>query len=161
MSELPRADNRCPLCKSDRVYEYVSADALAEEAQLRARFVDDRFAYKPDAAERMDLTEFMHGGPGRLLTCRACGIARRDEDDAAHYADDVYDESLVQHLYPRYLEAFRRRARRMERWLPPRARIVEAGCHYGAFLQAAEERNWQPLGLDVGERLRFLWMWTQ
>jgi hypothetical protein len=99
----------------------------------------------------MDLTEFMHGGPARLLSCTRCGLVLRDEASAAHYQDDLYDPDLMQHLYPRYLAAFERKERLYRPLLPPGAPVLEVGSHLGAFLESAEGWGWRPTGLDVGE----------
>jgi SAM-dependent methyltransferase len=99
----------------------------------------------------MDLTEFMHGDPDPLLACATCGLAIRDESRGASYATDSYDSDLVQHIYPRYLEAFREKRTKYGDYLPPHAEAIELGSHLGAFLEAAEERNWRPTGLDIGE----------
>ncbi len=98
----------------------------------------------------MDLTTFMHGGPGRLLTCQICGLAVRDESREGSYESDFYDTDLLEHLYPRYLEAFREKRDRYRGLLPFRAEVVELGSHLGAFLQAAEEWDWRPTGIDIG-----------
>lgn len=99
----------------------------------------------------MDLTEFMHGGPGRLLACANCGLLMREEGGAAHYDHDVYDPDLMQHLYPRYARAFRGKGNNYRHLLPPRADVIELGSHLGAFLEVAEDWGWRPTGLDIGE----------
>ena len=57
----------------------------------------------------------------------------------------------MEHLYPRYLEAFRAKSRPYRDLLRPGARILEVGSHYGAFLQAAKEWGWEAIGVDVGK----------
>lgn len=98
----------------------------------------------------MDLTRFMHGQPERLAYCRVCGTIMRDERRTATYATDVYDPQLLDYLFPRYLQAFREKSHYRE-LLSPRAEVVELGSHIGAFLTAAEEWNWRPTGIDIGE----------
>jgi len=92
---------------------------------------------------------FMHGGPGRLLSCPTCGLLTRDEDATARYEADVYDRELMSYLYPRYLQAFAEKT-----WYKPllgdHAEILEVGSHLGAFLQTAEQWGWRPIGLDIG-----------
>ncbi len=99
----------------------------------------------------MDLTDFMHGDPAPLLSCALCGIGVRDEPERASYESDVYDSNLMKHLYPRYLRAFRQKEPHFRELLRPRAEVLEVGSHLGAFLQAAEEWEWRPTGLDVGQ----------
>jgi hypothetical protein len=143
--------NICPACGGAQFQQRQSAAEIARDIDLRSAFIDDMLDHRPEPAERMDLTDFMHGGPGRLLSCTRCGLIIRDEGTTAHYEDDVYDPDLLQHLYPRYLTAFRRKEAKYRDLLPPGAAVVEIGSHLGAFLETAEEWDWQPIGLDVGE----------
>jgi SAM-dependent methyltransferase len=74
----------------------------------------------------------------------------RDESREGSYEADLYDSDLLEHLYPRYLDAFREKRNRYRDLLPFRAEVVELGSHLGAFLQAAEEWSWRPTGVDIG-----------
>jgi SAM-dependent methyltransferase len=141
----------CPACGSHNFVETQNRHEIDRENQIRDTFVYERLDHRPDSVELMDLTEFMHGGPARLLSCRRCGLVLRDEAVSPHYEDDLYDPDLLTHLYPRYLNAFRRKERPYRTLLEPGAQVLEVGSHLGAFLQTAEEWNWQPIGLDVGE----------
>ena len=139
----------CPVCGNDRFGVEVPAGQLSRESDLRASFVSERLDHKPEESELMDLTRFMHGGSGRLLSCPSCGLLDREEEKAAHYEADVYDPELLRYLYPRYLQAFKEKAA-YRSLLPNRAEILEVGSHLGAFLQTAEEWGWRPTGLDIG-----------
>lgn len=142
---------RCAICGGLSVVVVLTKDQVAREIDFRSEFVMDRFHYAPSKEELMDLTEFMHGGEGRLLRCLRCGVVSRQEPAPAHYENDIYDSGLVQQLYPRYLEAFREKRALYEGLLRPRAEVLEPGSHYGAFLQTAEEWHWRPIGVDIGE----------
>ncbi len=98
----------------------------------------------------MDLTQFMHGSPAAVVMCTKCGTLRRCDQEPANYESDRYDPALMRHLYPRYLRAFERKRPHYEPLLPPRAEILEIGSHVGAFLEAAEDWGWKPIGLDIG-----------
>jgi len=128
-----------------------SSSRLEQERHRREAFVRRRLGHDPDSLESMDLTRFMHGGPGRLLRCRVCGLGLREEDEEAKYQADRYDTELMRHLYPRYLQAFRKKRSGYRPLLRPGAEVLEVGSHLGAFLQTAEEWGWRPTGLDVGE----------
>jgi SAM-dependent methyltransferase len=54
-------------------------------------------------------------------------------------------------VYPRYVQAFRNKEKAYRELLRPNADVVELGPHLGAFLQVAEEWNWNPIGIDVGK----------
>ncbi|HVV45208.1 MAG TPA: methyltransferase domain-containing protein [Bryobacteraceae bacterium] len=111
----------------------------------------ERLGHRAEDPENMDLTKFMHGGPGRLLRCSCCGLLSRDEETRAHYEDDQYDSALMKHLYPRYVRAFERKREMYQPLLRNNAEVLEVGSHLGAFLQTAEEWGWRPTGLDIGE----------
>jgi SAM-dependent methyltransferase len=70
--------------------------------------------------------------------------------DQDSYAEDPYDLDLVDELYPRYVDAFRRKKMSYADILRPGADVVEIGSHFGAFLQTASEWNWNPIGFDIG-----------
>jgi SAM-dependent methyltransferase len=141
----------CPACGGTVLAPRFSPRQIGKEIELRESFVRERFDYRPEPAELMDLTEFMHGGMGRLLACARCGLTVRDEATRAHYEDDLYDLELLDHLYPRYRKAFQRKETQYRPLLPPRADVVEIASHLGAFLETAEEWDWRPTGLDIGE----------
>jgi len=98
----------------------------------------------------MDLTGFMHGDEGSLEKCTECGVTVRSEERAAQYENDTYDHELLEVLYPRYRDAFRRKERGYKCLLRPRAEVLEVGSHLGAFLEVGEEWGWHPTGVDVG-----------
>jgi len=139
----------CAVCGDAGFSVEVPAGQLSRESDLRASFVGERLDHKPDESELMDLTRFMHGGSGRLLSCPSCGLLSREDEGPAHYETDVYDPELLHHLYPRYVQAFEEKAG-YKALLPNRAEILEVGSHLGAFLQTAEEWGWRPTGLDIG-----------
>jgi hypothetical protein len=140
----------CPVCEREIGPVDSSAARIERETEIRESFVTERLGYRAKAPENMDLTKFMHGGPGRLLRCRCCGLLSRDEGKRAHYQDDRYDPALMKHLYPRYVRAFARKRELYRPLLRNNAEVVEVGSHLGAFLQTAEEWGWRPTGLDIG-----------
>jgi SAM-dependent methyltransferase len=131
----------------------VAAAALRREVEERNRFVASRLRRRAPRAELKDLTDFMHDGDAAISRCTRCGTLLRLEADTRatdSYAADPNDPGVMQHLYPRYVESFRNKAPAYRDRLPPHASVVEIGPHLGGFLQAAEEWNWRPAGLDVG-----------
>jgi 2-polyprenyl-3-methyl-5-hydroxy-6-metoxy-1,4-benzoquinol methylase len=123
---------------------------MERESEIRESFVTERMGHRAEDPESMDLTKFMHGGPGRLLRCSCCGLLSRDEETRAHYEDDLYDPALMRHLYPRYVRAFEQKRALYRPLLRANAEVIEVGSHLGAFLQTAEEWGWRPTGLDIG-----------
>ncbi len=105
-------------------------------------------------AELKDLTDFMHDGDARMLACARCGLLLRDEEQTratASYEADPNDPGVMQHVYRRYVTSFRNKAPAYRDQLRPHASVVELGPHLGGFLQAAEEWDWCPIGLDIGK----------
>lgn len=142
-------DRKCDICGGPLEVDR-SAERLAWEAHTREEFVTRRLGHRPEELEAMDLTRFMHGEPARLLVCRHCGLLVREEPGRAEYESDLYDPVLMNHLYPRYLRAFEEKKRSYKKLLRPGAEVVELGSHLGAFLEAAENWGWRPVGLDIG-----------
>lgn len=143
----------CPVCGGGNLMAAVSTAALSREVWQRNQYVAAWLHRKPEPAEAKDLSDFMHGGPARLLRCGACGFTVRDESEVratGSYEEDPNDPDLMQHVLPRYVEAFRNKAGAYRDRLAPRASVVELGSHLGGFLQVAEEWNWRVTGLDIG-----------
>ncbi len=143
-------ENTCPVCGTRGLSVEVPYRSILRENELREAFVVQRLGHQPEELEAMDLTRFMHGGPGRILRCRECGLLVRDEADQSHYEADMYDSALMSHLYPRYVRAFEQKRDQYQPLLRNRAAVLEIGSHLGAFLQAGEEWGWSPIGLDIG-----------
>jgi hypothetical protein len=146
--------NACPVCRGFQFSQVVNTAAIRREIRLRREFVQDRLRRKAQRSELKDLMDFMHGFPAPVERCERCGLLARGEQkvpEAHAYSDDPNDRDLMAHLYPSYLEAFRRKEATYRPLLPPHADVLEIGSHLGAFLQTAEEWNWNASALDVGE----------
>jgi hypothetical protein len=143
----------CPVCGSQVVSPLTRPTEIAHEFDLQKDFVYSRLHSNPAPEELKDLTDFMHDSASPLLRCASCGLLRRAEaqpENEDSYEADPNDPDVMEQVYPRYLEAFRRKTAAHCESLSPRADILELGPHLGAFLQAAEEWNLRPVGVDVG-----------
>ena len=143
----------CPACGGRDWRVAVPAAEIESEIHRRERFVYSRLQRHAGRAELKDLTDFMHGGPARLVACRSCGLIIRDEASVRavdSYKEDENDHDLMRQVYPRYSAAFRNKAKVLRDRLRPGASVLEIGSHLGAFLQVAEEWGWSAVGLDVG-----------
>jgi len=117
------------------------------------RFVSERLDTKPAPQECKDLTDFAHGKPATILECAQCALlirAEQQSDAVQQYADDPYDPKVMEHLFPRYVEAFRQKQQPYRSLLPCSAEVLEIGPHMGGFLEVAKEWGWHPVGIDVG-----------
>jgi SAM-dependent methyltransferase len=143
----------CPNCDNKTFATLIPEAAIRKETILRARFVAERIEAIPPRAERKDLTDFAHGRPANILECARCGLlvrAEEESNDLDKYANDQYDPGVMEHLFPRYAEAFRRKEQPYRSLLPSSAKILEVGSHFGAFLTVANEWGWKATGVDVG-----------
>lgn len=144
----------CPVCAGTNFSTLVPAEKLDAECRLRERFIKERLTRPASPDELKDLTDFFHQEKAAILACADCAllIRERQEDPPAEtYSEDEYDPSVMEHLYPRYLEAFRQKEDPYRALLATGARVLEIGSHYGAFLQTAQEWDWQAEGVDVGK----------
>jgi len=141
---------QCLVCGGTRFETLLDGADIAQEVRLRSRLADSQLGGHVEKVHRMDVTEFMYGDVSPIERCARCGVAVRARVGGSNYEGDVYDESLLRMLYPRYLGAFRERVRSVGEYLDSNADVVELGSHLGAFLEAAEEVGWRATGLDVG-----------
>jgi 2-polyprenyl-3-methyl-5-hydroxy-6-metoxy-1,4-benzoquinol methylase len=144
----------CPVCESREFVTAVTAARIEQEYRERERFVEERLVRSPEPDELKDLTDFFHQGKADIRACAGCGLLVRNEYEPAPartYSDDEYDTNVMEHLYPRYLGAFRAKAEPYRNLLRPGAHVLEVGSHYGAFLQTAGEWGWLATGVDVGK----------
>ena len=144
----------CPVCGAAAFSVLVEADKLAEECRVRERFIQQHLTRPASHSELKDLTEFFHQENADLLVCSTCALLVRDKHElppAQSYAQDEYDPTVMERLYPQYLASFRRKEVPYRSLLPPAARVLEIGSHYGAFLQTAREWGWCAEGIDIGQ----------
>jgi hypothetical protein len=131
----------------------VAAPAVQSENDERHDFVFSRLRRRASREELKDLTDFMHGDAVPIDVCTRCSLLVRGESQVlatASYEEDPNDPDLMAQVYPRYVEFFRNKREALAERLPPHASAIELGSHLGGFLQAAEEWNWRPVGLDIG-----------
>jgi SAM-dependent methyltransferase len=100
---------------------------------------------------------------GNVLRCGGCATLRRENLVAESDADRLYDDDA--YLDAPYFEAlkvgaprdrepylvYRRVLERLgERGLA--GRLLDVGCSYGAFLELAAERGWEPHGVELSAK---------
>ncbi len=146
--------NTCPVCGSTAFSTLVPLSKVQEECRIRDRFIRERLTRPASPAELKDLTDFFHNEKADILACTGCTLLLRHEHEpppAETYSEDNYDPRVMDRLYPKYLDGFRRKEKPFRSLLPSAARVVEIGSHYGAFLQTAQEWGWRAEGVDVGK----------
>jgi SAM-dependent methyltransferase len=141
----------CPSCRRDDLELLVSADAVAEEIELRRRFFAARIDGYVEAAQQKDRVDVAQNEPADVRVCRDCGIVVRGRGDAGRFQRDVYAPHVMEQMLRTYIDEFRAREPRVRPLLRDGARVVEVGSYVGGFLHVAAEWGWDALGLDVGE----------
>lgn len=144
----------CPVCSGDDFVTIASAERLELECRIREQFVAARLTRPANPDELKDLTDFFHTGKADVLGCRGCTLLVRrkhEQPPAQDYSQDEYDPRVMERLYPKYLDAFRKKANPYRALLPAQARVLEVGSHYGAFLETAAEWGWRAEGVDPGK----------
>lgn len=144
----------CPICSGTSFRPLASAGRLDEECRVRAAFVAQRLTHPVSPAETKDLTDFFHTEKAEIDECKTCSLLVRTEYErppAEDYSQDEYDPAVIDREYPEYVTEFRRKEIPYRDLLPPTARVLEVGSHYGAFVQVAAEWGWRAEGVDVGK----------
>jgi len=116
--------------------------------------VQRRLREPADSGELKDLTDFFHTENADICTCGNCGLLVRNEHEpppVRQYAEEEYDPEVMDHLFPRYVNAFRKKEDPYRGLLQEGARVLEIGSHYGAFLQVAKGWGWRAEGIDPGK----------
>ncbi len=96
----------------------------------------------------------------QIVRCQQCGFlfvspAPSRQELAAFYQNAAYYEGsrLGYAGYmadrARHEQLARARLQRIERLRPERGRILDVGCAAGFFLKVAQERGWQPQGVEI------------
>jgi 2-polyprenyl-3-methyl-5-hydroxy-6-metoxy-1,4-benzoquinol methylase len=99
---------------------------------------------------------------GEIVRCKGCGTVCRANVIAGEEAVRLYDDreyfdtpffDALKVGAPKDVEPFlvyRRVLDRLED-TAPKGRLLDVGCAYGAFLEVAAERGWDPHGVDLSE----------
>jgi 2-polyprenyl-3-methyl-5-hydroxy-6-metoxy-1,4-benzoquinol methylase len=91
----------------------------------------------------------------RVVVCRSCHLVylnpRPDEASLAHYYPEEYPPFAIPKGPLGFLTmAIRKRtARKVRRWLPPQARILEIGCATGDLMVPLREEGFEVAGIDI------------
>lgn len=89
----------------------------------------------------------LQAGPRQMARCRQCGLVYRTPrppgraTDAGNGAGASEDEWLAERRginFRRFLDG----------WTRPPGRLLDVGCGYGWFLQMAQARGWEVVGVD-------------
>jgi SAM-dependent methyltransferase len=140
---------KCPVCGESNFEVLAPQEQVERETEVREEFVLERVSADTTSGQMKDLTDFAHGPAARILICANCSLLLRDELDA-DYESDSYDRAAIEAVYPRYAEAFRNKEADYRHRLPPGAKVLEIGSHFGAFLDVAWKWGWDATGIDVG-----------
>ena len=122
--------NHCPVCSGTVFATVATPQRLEEERQIREKFVAQRLIRSAHPNELKDPTDFIHAEKAHLTECASCTLLVRKEHappPAQNYSKDDYDPTVMENLFPRYVDAFRKKEKPYRTLLPERARVVEVG----------------------------------
>lgn len=96
-----------------------------------------------------------------LGVCEHCEAVQVTDDLSAVNLQDYYGQEFFDEAYG-WLQAegrgrrkeyrkFNYRLEEIEKLKPDKGRILDVGCSFGFFLDAARQRGWSTAGLDIGE----------
>src|SRR3954451_16578796 len=111
----------CPVCAGTAFSVLVPSNKFDEECRYREQFVKERLKRPASSNELKDLMNFFHQGQADILACLECKLLVRDEHEmppAETYSEEEYDPSVMEHLYPQSLDAFRRKEQPYRALLP-------------------------------------------
>lgn len=162
LEDRQRIYTPCLLCGlSDFVIVAVPADIAAQQnylLQFHHRRLDDHLDAETRRTSLTDRVSFTHNYETFILACRTCGLICRNprprkEAVTEAYADDDYKRSHLQSEFQSQLAWARGKIPLIARHLAAlqSPRIIEVGSFVGGFLEAAQERGWNIVGIDPGE----------
>jgi SAM-dependent methyltransferase len=154
----PLIEVACAVCGGE------GHDILCASRELRAhreylrRFHHRRLKPDAPAGALADRAAFTHTEDADLVVCQTCGLLYRNPRPTAAaitraYAGDQYGRQRLESLFRAQLELYQPKARFLERWLRPGARVVEVGSFVGGFLAAGQVHGWEVCGVDPGEEV--------
>lgn len=90
-----------------------------------------------------------------IVACKGCGLRYvnprvRSQSLEETYAEDYYPPKKISRIQTDTMEwlQMRERLQELEKHLPTQGRLLDVGCGIGTFLHLADERGWQPHGID-------------
>ena len=96
--------------------------------------------------------------PLNIVRCNNCGLIYQNPQPEHNYINSLYSEDYYiggsKIANARYLEKRRiiskERLKIIERIKRP-GRILDIGCCFGTFLEAAKKRGWEPYGVEISQ----------
>jgi hypothetical protein len=95
-----------------------------------------------------------------LERCRTCSLVQVTDDLSAVHFEDLYDQAFFEEVYDWQHESrgkriadekFDDRLDDIEQLASGRGKMLEVGCAFGYFLDAARSRGWQTRGIEQAE----------
>lgn len=90
-----------------------------------------------------------------IVACKGCGLRYvnprvRSQSLEETYAEAYYPPKKISRIQTDTMEwlQMRERLQELEKHLPTQGRLLDVGCGIGTFLHLADERGWQPQGID-------------
>jgi SAM-dependent methyltransferase len=89
-----------------------------------------------------------------LVACRECGLLYRNPAERSFEVESIYERDcpsndLLRALHDTQRPAYDDQAKRLSRFLPRGATVLEVGSYVGAFLAAARDQGLNASGVDI------------
>lgn len=97
----------------------------------------------------------------KVVQCRHCGLQLVNPMPNKEFLDQLYRQDEEEHPYYQnyilertdrkksYNKQYHRRLNLLEKYSKGKGKLLDIGCGGGFFLKAAEERGWDPHGIDI------------
>lgn len=97
----------------------------------------------------------------KVVQCRYCGLQLVNPIPNKKFLDQLYQQEGEEHPYYQnyiqertdrkssYNKQYHRRLKLIEKYSKGKGKLLDIGCGGGFFLKAAEERGWDPHGIDI------------
>ncbi len=97
----------------------------------------------------------------KVVQCGQCGLQFVNPMPNQEYLDQLYQQDGEEHPYYRnyllertdrrssYSKQYHRRLKLIENYAKGKGKLLDIGCGGGFFLKTAEERGWEPHGIDI------------
>lgn len=93
-----------------------------------------------------------------VIQCQKCGLVYVNDYLSHEKMNDMYEHYSSVFMHEIYLETqnaqisdFTQKVKSIERLAPRKGKLLDIGCGYGFFLEAARRRNWEVYGIEISK----------